>query len=275
MRPSNLPSAKSFDYERMVWGAHEVRMSPMSLGAMTLRYALSDLKRVDGKILEVGCGAGSMARAIKAYRSDLELSGCDLSFRAVREAMKRSALVQVSRADAMSLPFRSGAFRAVLLFDVLEHLPQPELAISEAARVLEPSGLLHISVPMEGRVWTVQGLLRRLGWRGFECTVGHIQAFDITPLRRLLANHGLRTTRVRWSGHLISQVAHTGYVLWLSMTDGGRVSMSVESQLGQSSRGSVNKVVGILKDAVAILSYLESTVLNRTAGATAHITAIK
>src|SRR3989304_149866 len=140
-----------YDYERMIWGAHEVRMSPVYLGAM--------------------------ARAIGAYRPDLEISGCDLSINTIREAKRRSGTARLYGADATSLPFRSRAFKGVVLFDVLEHLPDPSCAISEAARVLEPNGLLYISVPMEGRLWTVQGLLRRLGWRAFENTVGHIQAF--------------------------------------------------------------------------------------------------
>ena len=264
----------SYDYERMIWGAHEVRMSPVYLGAMNLRHVLTDLERVSGTILEIGCGAGSMVRAIGACRPDLEISGCDLSINTIREAKRRSCMIRLVGADATSLPFRSGTFKGVLLFDVLEHLPDPSYAVSEAARVLEPNGLLYISVPLEGRLWTVQGLLRRMGWRAFENTVGHVQAFEINPLREMLADAGLQTTRVRWGGHLVSQIAHTGYALWLSKSRGPQSSMSVESTLSQPDRSLAKRIVGILKNVVAILSYLESSVLTRIPGAAAHITAV-
>ena len=267
-------NAALYDYERMIWGAHEVRMSPVYLGAMNLRHVLADLERVSGTILEIGCGAGSMVRAIGAYRPDLEVSGCDLSINTIREAKRRSVTARLYGADATSLPFRSGAFKGAFLFDVLEHLPDPSCAISEAARVLEPNGLLYISVPMEGRLWTVQGLLRRLGWRAFENTVGHIQAFEINSLKQMLASAGLRTTGVRWGGHLTSQIAHTGYVLWLSITRGPHSWMSVESRLSQPNRSLANRIVGILKGVVAILSYLESGLLTGIPGAAAHITAL-
>lgn len=216
-----------------------------------------------------------MVRAIVGYRPDLDVSGCDLSLRALREAKRRSHTTRVSAADAGSLPYRSESFNGVLLFDVLEHLPDPACSIREAARVLKPSGILCISVPMEGRFWTIQGLLRRMGWGALEKTVGHIQAFDSEQIERMLVQGGFWHVRVRWSGHLISQMAHTGYVIWLSLTGGKRSAMSVESLISDPSRGSWKRLLGTLKSAVAILSYIESKALRSIPGACAHIDAIK
>lgn len=49
--------------------------------------------------------------------------------------------------DALSLPFRSESIDTVLLLEVLEHLPDPDRALGEIARVLHPSGRLVLSVP--------------------------------------------------------------------------------------------------------------------------------
>jgi hypothetical protein len=117
--------------------------------------------------------------------------------------------------------------------------------------------------------------LRRLGWKAFESTVGHVQAFDINPLRRLFAGAGLRISRVRWGGHITSQIAHTAYVIWLSTARGLRISMSVESLLSQANRGFLSKMVGFVKDVVAILIYAETSVLGSIPGAAAHITAVR
>lgn len=49
--------------------------------------------------------------------------------------------------DAQNLSFSDSSIGAVLMFEILEHLPSPEKAIAEAYRVLCEDGLLAISVP--------------------------------------------------------------------------------------------------------------------------------
>jgi SAM-dependent methyltransferase len=50
------------------------------------------------------------------------------------------------------LPFDDRSFDTVLLSDVLEHLPDPELAFSEIARLLRPGGALILNTPFLYRV---------------------------------------------------------------------------------------------------------------------------
>ena len=51
------------------------------------------------------------------------------------------------QADAASLPFRSGAFDAVVCAELLEHVPAPQAVIDESFRVLRPGGALLACVP--------------------------------------------------------------------------------------------------------------------------------
>jgi len=50
-------------------------------------------------------------------------------------------------ADACALPFPDGAFDAVTLFDVLEHVPNDTAAAGEALRVTRPGGWVLVSTP--------------------------------------------------------------------------------------------------------------------------------
>jgi SAM-dependent methyltransferase len=100
--------------------------------------------------------------------------------------------------DAASLPFSHECFDAVMLLDVLEHLPDVGSALSEARRVLKPGGCLIVKVPdlyplhdapLDFRRWTEFGLERDLSRHGFLVT--ELRGFG-TPLETsmLLANLG-------------------------------------------------------------------------------------
>jgi len=49
--------------------------------------------------------------------------------------------------SAEALPFANNVFDAIACFEVLEHVENPQLAISEAVRVLKPSGIYVLSIP--------------------------------------------------------------------------------------------------------------------------------
>jgi len=88
-----------------------------------------------GTLLDLGCGT-------QPYRALYEMQ-----FDRVYEAdfLARSRLdIQL---DATQLPFANESFDTVLFSEVLEHIPSPELAIAEIARVLKPGGTLFLTWP--------------------------------------------------------------------------------------------------------------------------------
>ncbi len=50
--------------------------------------------------------------------------------------------------SSLALPFKEASFDAVICTDVLEHLPEPEVALREIERVLKPGGAVYLTTPM-------------------------------------------------------------------------------------------------------------------------------
>ena len=102
-------TATAFDYESKRWGAARIAPRPWFMNGLKLCYLLSDLIPVHGRVLDVGCGAGSIAKAVKRARPDLEVFGCDLSSSALTAAAAPSAEgVDFRLATAERLPFADG-----------------------------------------------------------------------------------------------------------------------------------------------------------------------
>jgi SAM-dependent methyltransferase len=95
-------------------------------------------------VLNVGAGQGTFSNRLD--RLGFEVTSTDLSAPAV-EVLRRRVRGRVVSADATSLPFASESFAAVVMGEVLEHISRDDLAVREARRVLEPNGVLALTVP--------------------------------------------------------------------------------------------------------------------------------
>jgi len=120
-----------------------------------------------GRLLEIGCGEGGNLFHLRDRAT--QPAGIDRSHDKLRFARGRLPRAWLVRADATALPMREGAFDALLIRDLLHHLPDRGLALREARRVLKPDATITVIEP-NGKsplVW-LQGALvaeERLAWR--------------------------------------------------------------------------------------------------------------
>jgi SAM-dependent methyltransferase len=113
----------------------------------------------NGRTLELGCGAGTYVRLL-AKRGH-PVVGLDYSLPSLGRAVAAD-LPQAGRyvaGDASRLPFQDETFQAVTCIGVLQALEQPEVALGEIARILEPGG---VAVVETLNPWSLLAALRRL-----------------------------------------------------------------------------------------------------------------
>jgi SAM-dependent methyltransferase len=262
--------APSFDYEAKHWGATALRPKPWYMNGLKLRYLLDDLKSVHGRVLDVGCGAGAVAKAVKRERPDLMVSGCDVSRSAIATASASPDGVDFRLATAERLPFGDGELDFVWIFDVLEHVEEPEAVLREVARVLKPGAGFHIVLPLEGQPRT---LYRLVGcgtrWTAKVRHGGHIQIFSANRFRAMADTCGVPVVRSRWSYHGVLQVLDLLYFSWLDRR--GPVSGSVED-MSVGRRGASGAAMRAATRAVATTAWGEARLLRGLAGGCGHFT---
>ena len=101
-------------------------------------------------IVDVGCGSGHYARVLA--EAGAHVVATDVSSNYVEQARAHVGEALASRCDfrvedAERLSLAGAAADKVLMTEVLEHLPDPDRALGEAARVLRRGGRLVVSTP--------------------------------------------------------------------------------------------------------------------------------
>ena len=103
-------------------------------------------------VLDCGCGPGSITMSIASLVAPGKVVGVDSEATQVEKANSVAANCGVSdvefqKADAYALPFGEANFDRVFSHALIEHLANPQRAISEMLRVLKPGGHLGVCSP--------------------------------------------------------------------------------------------------------------------------------
>jgi SAM-dependent methyltransferase len=103
--------------------------------------------------LDAGCGTGLNLRHLPPGSTGLDINPRNIAVVRARVPEANAVL-----GDIEAMPFTDGQFGTVVCTEVLEHVPDPRLALREIRRVLRPDGLLIGSVPAHSLIWKLRFL---------------------------------------------------------------------------------------------------------------------
>ena len=103
------------------------------------------------RIVELGCGAAALARALVRRFAGATVTALEVDERQHAKNLAAPAeRITFLAGGAQAIPLPDGAFDLALMLKSLHHVPRPLMAqaLAEAARVLRPGGHLYVSEPV-------------------------------------------------------------------------------------------------------------------------------
>jgi len=134
-----------------------------------------------GPILDVGCGDGLLFEQLGRFGVP---QGIEADAALVSDFARARGRIRIGRFDH---GFETDThFGLILMLDVIEHLDD-EAALRRAAELLEPNGLLLITVPAFSVLWTAHDDFNR-----------HLRRYTVRSLSRAVESAGLEVRRARY-----------------------------------------------------------------------------
>jgi SAM-dependent methyltransferase len=157
------------------------------------RDALAATVRGRGRLLDVGCGTGALAKELGELGA---VVGVDVSTEAIAWSRRRG-LGALCVGTAERLPFRSGVFDAVVAADVVEHTDDAR-TLGEVARVLRRGGTALVHVPALPILWGEHDEVNH-----------HRRRYRARELRAALEASGLAVVRMSYVNSVLFPVVLT------------------------------------------------------------------
>jgi SAM-dependent methyltransferase len=180
------------DYQDFYMGARNVAVPEFVLDRLEGTVASFDRYRLQGRWLDLGCGAGTLLQA--ATNRGWHAIGTEIAPAAVESLRADGFDVHLGETSELNLP--ESHFDVVSLIEVVEHVHNVDELLADAARLVRPGGALYLTTP-HGR-----GLAARL-LKSSWITVSppdHLQLFSIAGMRAALGRADLEVRSVATTG---------------------------------------------------------------------------
>jgi SAM-dependent methyltransferase len=134
-----MPDVYTHGHHESVLRSHRWRTAENSAAFLLPHLA------ADARVLDVGCGPGTITAGLAERVPHGHVTGLDSSGQVIAQARELAGgrpNLDFTTGDVYALEYPDGAFDVVLAHQVLQHLGDPVRALREMARVTRPGGLV-------------------------------------------------------------------------------------------------------------------------------------
>jgi SAM-dependent methyltransferase len=172
-----------------------------------------DLLKPNDKVLEIGCGIGSVV--FELSRQGHDIKGIDISGEAIAYGLKKYGDIDLEVQAAETLPYADESFDVVLSFDLFEHIARIDRHVGEVFRVLRPDGYYLFQTPNKYS----NAIFETVSHKSLKWRRAHPSLHTPGQLRRRLSRHGFGTRFVKMNPineftiQKLKRLGPIGYVL--------------------------------------------------------------
>ncbi len=162
------------------------------------RYATARQFVKDKNVLDYGSGEGYGTASLSS--GAIAVTGVDVDPEAIAHATQKYHSIRnisFQTIEDHRLPYEDGSFDLITCFEVIEHVPNPELVIAELARLLTEDGVLLISTPNKAEYSDKNNYKNEF----------HLKEFYIEEFRQFLQKHFINV-------HFFGQKLISSSLLW-------------------------------------------------------------
>lgn len=194
------------------------------------------IKRQKIKLIwEIGAGSGSAA--IPISRMDITVIATEPYYNGIQNIAKNNIAAFHTSLKDLNLP--NNSINAVGIFDVLEHIENPNYFLRQISGFLAPNGLIFITVPAHQWLYS-----------DFDMSIGHYRRYSLGTLDKELLDAGYeRVTRHHFFSSLVVPaliLRRIPYLLRRKRSFDGNKGIKASSNKLMNPKGVLNRILKIL-----------------------------
>jgi SAM-dependent methyltransferase len=179
-------------HESLIGANHPIDVLGRSITVARIMLKMEENPAI--RLLEVGCSSGYLYNDIKnkIKFGKVEYLGSDITSGPLRELAKNNKNVPFVRCDVTNSPFKKKSFDVIVALNVLEHIKNDILALSEMYNLLNNKGILILELPNNNTLFD-----------SFDRSLNHFRRYDVDAIKNIVMNIGFKIEEISYTGTLI------------------------------------------------------------------------
>lgn len=194
---------------------------------------------IKGRALDIGCGAGGKMPYLKNFADDV--LGLDLSLNAIKFC-KNTGFRYLSQGAIEKLPYKSGVFSLVNIFDVLEHIEDDDAALVEINRIMADKGFLAIALPAFNILWSQHDIANF-----------HKRRYDSAGL----------ANKLKQAGFAVKRMSYANFFLFPPVLVFRLIQYRILRHVSEAKRTRVENIPGFVNSILGAILKLESIMIKK------------